>query len=70
MPKKRWRGQLARKSCYSHSLRRTKSAEIYRKTGNQRAVQLLLGHTRADSTVRYRGVGLEDALSFAERLDI
>ena len=45
----------------THSLRRTKAAEIYRKTGNLRAVQLLLGHTKVDSTVRYLGVELEDA---------
>ena len=54
----------------THSLRRTKAAEIYRKTGNLRAVQLLLGHTKVDSTVRYLGVELEDALSIAERIDI
>ena len=50
----------------THSLRRTKAAEIFRKTGNLRAVQLLLGHTKIDSTVRYLGVELEDALSIAE----
>ena len=43
----------------THSLRRTKAAEIYRKTDNLRAVQLLLGHTKVDSTVRYLGVELE-----------
>ena len=46
----------------THSLRRTKAAEIYRTTGNLRAVQLLFGHTMVDSTVRYE---LEDALSIA-----
>ncbi|MBB5724094.1 site-specific recombinase XerC [Loktanella ponticola] len=51
-------------------MRRTKVAEIYRKTGNLRAVQLLLGHTKVDSTVRYLGVELEDALSISERIDI
>nr|WP_235602319.1 hypothetical protein [Sulfitobacter geojensis] len=51
-------------------MRRTKLAEIYRKTGNLRAVQLLLGHTKVDSTVRYLGVELEDALSISERIDI
>ncbi|MEE4349713.1 MAG: tyrosine-type recombinase/integrase [Pacificimonas sp.] len=45
----------------THSLRRTKAALIYRKTGNLRAVQPLLGHTKVDSTVRYLGVELEDA---------
>ena len=54
----------------THSLRRTKAALIYRKTGNLRAVQLLLGHTKVDSTVRYLGVELEDALSIAEQIDI
>ena len=54
----------------THSMRRTKVAEIYRKTGNLRAVQLLLGHTKVDSTVRYLGVELEDALSIAEQIDI
>ena len=43
---------------------------IYRKTGNLRAVQLLLGHTKVDSTVRYLGVELDDALSIAEKMDI
>ena len=54
----------------THSMRRTKVAEIYRKTGNLRAVQLLLGHTKVNSKVRYLGVELEDALSIAERIDI
>jgi integrase len=54
----------------THSMRRTKVAEIYRKTGNLRAVQLLLGHTKMDSTVRYLGVELEDALSISEGIEI
>jgi integrase len=54
----------------THSMRRTKAAQIYRKTGNLRAVQLLLGHAKVDSTVRYLGVELEDALSIAEKIDI
>ena len=54
----------------THSMRRTKATEIYRKTGNLRAVQLLLGHTKIDSTVRYLGVEVEDALSIAEKIDI
>lgn len=49
---------------------RTKAAEIYRKTGNLRAVQLLLSHTKIDSTVRYFGVEVEDALSISEKIDI
>ena len=51
-------------------MRRTKLAQIYRKTGNLRAVQLLLGHTKTDSTVRYLGVELEDALAIAEAVEI
>lgn len=54
----------------THSLRRTKAALIYRKTGNIRAVQLLLGHTKLDSTVRYLGVEVEDALAIAEGIDV
>jgi site-specific recombinase XerC len=45
----------------THSMRRTKVTQFYEKTGNLRAVQLLLGHTKMDSTVRYLGVDLEDA---------
>lgn len=54
----------------THSMRRTKVAQIYRKTGNLRAVQLLLGHTKMDSTVRYLGVELEDALAIAEAVEL
>lgn len=54
----------------THSMRRTKAAQIYRKTGNLRAVQLLLGHTKMDSTVRYLGIELEDALEIAESIEI
>ncbi len=54
----------------THSLRRTKVAQIYKKTGNLRAVQLLLGHTKMDSTVRYLGVELEDALAISEGVEI
>ena len=54
----------------THSMRRTKVAQIYRKTGNLRAVQLLLGHTKMDSTVRYPGVELEDALAISEAVEI
>jgi len=54
----------------THSMRRTKAAQIYKKTGNLRAVQLLLGHSRMDSTVRYLGVELDDALEIAEKVEI
>ena len=54
----------------THSMRRTKVTQIYKKTGNLRAVQLLLGHTKMDSTVRYLGVELEDALVIAEAIEI
>jgi len=54
----------------THSLRRTKVALLYRKTGNLRACQLLLGHTKLESTVRYLGVELDDALELSEALEI
>jgi len=54
----------------THSMRRTKVLQIYKKTGNLRAVQLLLGHTKMDSTVRYLGVELEDALAISEAVEI
>lgn len=54
----------------THSLRRTKAALIYRRTGNLRAVQLLLGHTKIESTVRYLGIEVDDALEIAEKVDV
>jgi integrase len=54
----------------THSMRRTKAAQIYRKTGNLRAVQLLLGHTKLESTVRYLGIEVDDALSIAEQIEL
>jgi integrase len=54
----------------THSLRRTKATLIYRRTGNLRAVQLLLGHTKIESTVRYLGIEVDDALTIAEQVDV
>jgi integrase len=54
----------------THSLRRTKASIIYKQTGNLRAVQILLGHTKIESTVRYLGVDIEDALALAEATDV
>jgi integrase len=54
----------------THSMRRTKAAQIYKKTGNLRAVQLLLGHTKLESTVRYLGIEVDDALSISEQVEI
>jgi integrase len=54
----------------THSLRRTKATLIYRRTGNLRAVQLLLGHTKIESTVRYLGIEVDDALKIAEQVDV
>jgi integrase len=54
----------------THSMRRTKVVQIYRKTGNLRAVQLLLGHTKLETTVRYLGIEVEDALAMSEQLEI
>jgi integrase len=54
----------------THSLRRTKATLIYRRTGNLRAVQLLLGHTKIESTVRYLGIEVDDALAIAEQVEV
>ena len=54
----------------THSLRRTKATLIYRRTGNLRAVQLLLGHRKIESTVRYLGIDVDDALTIAEQVDV
>ena len=54
----------------THSMRRTKFAQIYKKTRNLRAVQLLLGYTKMDSTVRYLGVDLDDALTLSNGIDL
>ena len=54
----------------THSLRRTKATLIYRKSKNLRAVHLLLGHTKLESTVRYLGIEVEDALEIAEQTEI
>jgi len=51
-------------------MRRTKAAQIYKKTGNLRAVQLLLGHTKLESTVRYLGIEVEDPLSISEQVEL
>ena len=54
----------------THSMRRTKAAQVYRKTGNLRAVQLLLGHTKLESTVRYLGIEIDDALEMSEQVEL
>jgi integrase len=54
----------------THSLRRTKASLIYRRTKNLRAVQLLLGHTKMESTVRYLGIEVDDALELAEQTEV
>ena len=54
----------------THSLRRTKPTLIYRRTKNLRAVQLLLGHTKLESTVRYLGIEVDDALEIAEQTEV
>ena len=51
-------------------MRRTKAAQIYKKTGNLRAVQLLLGHTKLESTVRYLGIEVDDALAKSEQVEL
>ena len=54
----------------THSLGRTKASMIYKATGNIRAIQILLGHSKIENTVRYLGVDVEDALLLAERTEI
>jgi site-specific recombinase XerD len=54
----------------THSLRRTKATLIYKKTGDLRVVQLLLGHTKIESTVSYLGIEVDDALAVAEQIDV
>lgn len=54
----------------THSLRRTKATLIYRRTKNLRAVQLLLGHTKLESTVRYLGIEVDDALAISEQTEV
>jgi integrase len=62
--------ELDRSLFGTHSLRRTEATLIYRPTGNLRAVQLLLGHTKIESTVRYLGNEVDDALAIAEQVDV
>lgn len=54
----------------THSLRRTKASMIYKATGNLRAIQILLGHSKIENTIRYLGVDIDDALMLAERTEI
>ena len=54
----------------THSMRRTKAALIYKATGNLRAIQILLGHTNIEHTVRYLGVDVDDALTLSERTEL
>ena len=54
----------------THTLRRTKVSLIYRRTKNLRAVQLLLGHMKLESTVRYLGIEVDDALEMAEQTEV
>jgi integrase len=54
----------------THTLRRTKASLIYRRTKNLRAIQLLLGHTKLESTVRYLGIEVDDALEMAEQTEV
>jgi integrase len=54
----------------THTMRRTKASLIYRRTKNLRAVQLLLGHSKLESTVRYPGIEVDDALELAEQTEV
>lgn len=61
---------LPRQDYGTHSLRRTKAALVYKRTGNLRAVQILLGHTKIETTGRYLGVDIEDALTLSEHTEL
>ena len=61
---------MRREEYSTHSLRRTKASIIYKATGNLRAVQILLGYTKIENTVRCLGVDVEDALTLAETTEI
>ena len=61
---------LDRTAYGTHTMRRTKAALIYRRTKNLRAVQLLLGHNKVESTVRYLGIEVDDALVISEQTDV
>ena len=61
---------LDRSEYGTHSIRRTKATLIYRRTKNLRAVQLLLGHAKLESTVRYLGIEVDDALEISEQTEI
>ncbi|MGC1575582.1 MAG: tyrosine-type recombinase/integrase [Beijerinckiaceae bacterium] len=62
--------ELRREDYGTRSLRRTKASIIYKQTGNLRAVQILLGHTKIESTVRYLGVDIENALALSEGTEV
>ncbi len=68
----RWVGLLGLDAAAygTHSMRRTKATLIYRRTKNLRAIQLLLGHTKLESTVRYLGIEVDDALEMAEQTEV
>src|SRR6266446_2792509 len=68
----RWTSLIGLDPCAygTHSLRRTKAALIYKRTGNLRAVQILLGHIKIESTVRYLGIEVDDALTISEQTEI
>jgi integrase len=61
---------LVRADYRTHSMRRTKATLIYRRTKSLRAVQLLLGHSKLDSTVRYLGIEVDGALEISEQTEI
>ena len=69
---RRWIGSIALDAAAygTHTMRRTKATLIYRRTKHLRAVQLLLGHTKLESTVRYLGIEVDDALEIAEQTEI
>lgn len=65
-----WMIDLEPEGYGTNSLRRTKVSLVYKKTGNLRACQLLLGHRKLESTVRYLGIEVDDALEMSEQIDL
>jgi hypothetical protein len=61
---------LERSGYGTYSMRWTKAIKIYKKTGNHRAIPLLLGHTKLESTMRYLGVEMDDALNIPEQVEL
>ena len=67
-----WVGQIGldARAYGTHTMRRTKASLIHKRTKNLRVLQLLLGHTKLESTIRYLGIEVDDALEMAEQTEV